>query len=520
MASRGTRLRLAPAASALVALFALWGPGSPAPAAAQQQMEVGTCRVLPGTRNAVGRTVGGARVVYLSRPRLACDGGIRINADSMVTFEATGFNQLIGNVFFEDQTRRLISENARYFDQVGRLEADGDVSLTDKGSGNVVEGQNLLYLREGYGRNQEELTVWGGRTHALLYPGAGDTEGAPADSARAERRPYDVTSNRIFLRGESYFQASGQVEVLRDSLTAFADTLRYDQERERLLLDVDALVDQDAYDLSGRQILIMLPGDTIRRVEARGEGHLLGDDLDLEAPFIRLGFSAGALDGLWASPMRPSQELEMTLGFRTLPAVLDSVDTRRPEARSADFHVVADSIEVKAPGEKLQELFAVGKARAVSSARDSLNTPDTPEVIRRDWMQGDTVVAFFDEAPATPESDSTTYVLRQLEARGAAASLYRLEPDSTASQADTAGVSPPGEPQPEEEQAAEPGEGTQVVRRGPEPAVHYVTADEIVIFFLDGQVDRMEVRGLKQGIHLDPTGRTRGVVAQGTGGVS
>jgi lipopolysaccharide export system protein LptA len=484
-------------------------------------MEVGTCRVLPGTRNAVGRTVGGARVIYLSRPRLACDGGIRIDADSMVTFEATGFNQLIGNVFFEDQTRRLISANARYFDQVGRLEADGDVSLTDKDSGNVVEGQNLLYLRAGYGRDQEELTVWGGRTHALLYPGS--QEEAP-DSAAPARRPYDVTANRIFLRGQAYVQASGEVEVLRDSLNAFADTLRYDQERERLLLDVDALVDQDAYDLSGNQILLVLPGDTIRQVEARGDGHLLGEELDLEAPFIRLGFTAGALNGLWASPLHPGQELEMTSGFRTLPAVLDSADTRRPEARSTDFHIVADSLEVDAPEEKLQELFAVGSARAVSTARDSLNTPETPEIIRRDWMEGDTVVAFFDEAESSG-SDSTTYVLRQLEARGTAASLYRMEPDSAAAEEaepDTvAGVTEEEPPGVDPEQAAEPEAGeeeTMVLTRGLEPAVHYVTAEVIVIFFLDGQVDRMEVRGLKQGIHLDPTGRTRGIVAQGDGG--
>ncbi|HSG50137.1 MAG TPA: hypothetical protein VLA43_20090, partial [Longimicrobiales bacterium] len=367
---------------------------APAPAGAQEQ-RVGTCRILPGTLRAVGRTVGGSRVTYVSRPRLACEGGVRINADSLVSFEATGFNQLFGSVFFEDETRRLISRNARYFDQVGRLEADGDVQLTDKASGNVVRGQNLLYLRAVRpSRPTEELTVWGGRAHALLYPGgSGDDPAVPA------REPYDVTADRIFLRGESYFQASGTVEVVRDSLNAYADTLRYDELGERLLLIQDARVDEDRFDLSGREILLHIPGDTIRRVEARGDGRLVGEELDLSAPYIRMRFTAGELDGLWAVPLRPGQELEMTLGLRTLPSELDPADRMRPEARSTDFHIVADSLEVDAPGEVLERLFAVGAARAVSSARDSLNTPETPELVRRDWIQGDTVVAFFGEAP-------------------------------------------------------------------------------------------------------------------------
>jgi len=510
-------------------------------------------------------------VTYVSRPRLACEGGIRINADSLVSFEATGFNQLFGSVFFEDETRSLVSRNARYFDQVGRLEADGDVELTDKGSGNVIRGQNLLYLRAVEPmRPVEELTVWGGRSQALLYPGAGreefppepagdtlaalardtlavlvqDTVAVPvpdtlagpvrdtlAAPAQPPRVPYDVTADRIFLRGESYFQASGTVEVVRDSLHAFADTLRYDQQAERLLLTADARVDQDRFDLSGREILIFLPGDTIRRVEARGNGHLVGEELDLEAPFIRMAFTGGQLDALWAVPLRPEQELDVTVGVRRLPAELDSADLARPEARSTDFHVVADSLEVDAPGEVIERLFAVGTARAVSSGRDSLNTPDTPELIRQDWIEGDTVVAFFGEAPRESEADSTRYVLERLEARGEAASLYRLEPDSARSEeAEEEGEpgaegAPPGEPPAEEppaqEEPAAPeeAEASAVIRPGREPAVHYVIAGEIVIVFRDGQVERMEVKGLKQGIHLDPTGRRTGVAAApGEGG--
>lgn len=520
----------------LLGLAAAMELPAPRPAAAQQEMRVGSCRVLPGTRRAVGRTVGNSRVVYMSRPRLACQGGVRINADSLVSFEATGFNQLFGSVFFEDADRRLVSRNARYFDQVGRLEAEGNVELTDKSSGNIVRGENLRYIRAiPPGRPEEQLTVWGGRSQALLFPGAARDTAAVADTAAVPegpapaRTPYDVTAERIFLRGESYFLATGTVEVQRDSLHAFADTLEFEELGERLLLTRDARVEQAEFDLSGREIMIHVPGDTIRAVEARGEAQLLGEDLDLDAPKIRMGFNSGQLEILWATPLRPGQEVEMAMGLRTLPEELDSLDLKRPEARSADFRIVADSVQVDAPGEVLERLAAVGAAQAVSTSRDSLNTPDTPELIRNDWIRGDTVLAFFDRVAGATEADSASYVLNRLEARGRAASLYRLESDSTApdpeasatdslaAPADTAAAAPPPvEGEPGAPGAAEAGDSP--IRRGREPAVHYVTAQEIIIVFLDGQVERMEVRGLEQGIHLDPNGRVRSRGATGGGG--
>ena len=585
----------------LVSSFA--GPGA-RPAEAQQR--VGTCRVLPGTERAVGRNQGGGRVVYLTRPRLACDSGVTIRADSMVIFEATGFNQLYGSVYFEDPSRRLRSRNARYFDQVGRLEASGAVELTDKESGNVVQGENLLYLRADtrFRRTVEELTVWGGRSHALLFPGTPSEEAAAVpgvrDSvrlgvsareaqARAEaqaatqpqdtgpREPYDVVADRIFIRGEELFRATGTVEVTRDSLNATADSLQYLQNRERLFLQGEAVLTQARFDLQGDEILLVLPGDTIRSVEARHGSRLVGEDFELDAPRIRLGLTGGALESLWATPFQPGDTLEGPTGPRVLGEELDSLDLVRPHARSSTFDMVADSLEVAAPGEVLERVFAAGRARAVSSGRDSLNTPETPELIRRDWIEGDTVVAFFrPEETAAPE-DSTRYVIQRLEARVLARSLYRLEPeqspppldstlvaagdsardsagDPTAAigreAADSLGMaapdSPPrvegtppdsldaagaardslqrsetgaavppdsvpapgGEPTGGAVETGAPGPVTETgISPDPHLAVHYVIADEIVIIFVDGEVERMEVKGLDQGLYLDPTPR-------------
>jgi hypothetical protein len=468
----------------------------------------------------------------------------------MVIFEASGFNQLFGSVYFEDNERRLRSREARYFDQVGRLEASGAVELTDKESGDVVEGENLLYLRADprLRRQVEELTVWGGRAHALLHPGSPSRDAPPPvgveDSVRlgvsarealargeapvvvdepeeeeAIRTPYDVTADRIFVRGEEAFQATGTVQVKRDSLDAAADSLQYQQAQERLFLQGNASLTQARFDLRGDEILLVLPGDTIRLVESRGAARLEGDDLELEAPMIRMGLSEGRLESLWATPFRPGQVLEEPNGTRVLPEELDSLALARPKARATDFDMVADSLEVLAPNEVLERLFATGRARAVSSGRDSLNTVSTPDVIRQDWIEGDTVVAFFKPATAAGPADSTRYSIERLEARVGARSLYRLEP------ADTEGGGNAGPPAPREAapdstlQLTPDPDSTGVDPRVPGPvtetgtspdprlAVHYVIADEIIIYFLGDEVERMEVKGLDQGLYLDPLGR-------------
>jgi hypothetical protein len=142
--------------------------------------------------------------------------------------------------------------------------------------------------------------------------------------------------------------------------------------------------------------------------------------------------------------------------------------------------------------------------------RDSLNTPDTPDLIRRDWIEGDTIVATFAPAPdsmaaATDEGralvlahpDSTrvspqrplpppqggenpageaeaSFVLERLSARGSARSLYRMEASDSTLAADG------------------------------RLAVHYVVGEEITIYLVEGEVERMEVRGQTQGTHLEP----------------
>ena len=167
-------------------------------------------------------------------------------------------------------------------------------------------------------------------------------------------------------------------------------------------------------------------------------------------------------------------------------------------------------IEVNGSG--VERVDAFGAARLVSLAGDSLNAPDTPEIVRRDWMEGDTIIALFAQVPAvdsaaSPPADSmpvpaaprdTVSVLpgdsvsvsdsadaneprlEQLDVIGNARALYRLPPADTTEAPDST--------------CAGPGRF----------AVHYVLGHTITISMRDGGVAGMEVTGQVAGEHLEP----------------
>lgn len=517
-----------------------------APSSASAQIE--NCEFLPGTQNWTSRTSGNSTITYVSRPRIRCNDGRYIEADSAVSFSATGYTELHGRVYFQDASQSLRAELARYYDQMRRLEADGQVELTDRESGNVLTGPRLIYLRPMPGRTMEELNMLGGRSTATLYPGS---EGE-ADAGAERPTPYEVVGDRLYVLGESIFQAFGNVEVVRDSLEATADTMLYDRDAGTIDFGGGSRVRQGAMDLTGDRVQMVLPGEVIQQIISTGEATLIGEDLDLDAHLIHLFFTDEALDRLVAvgeqralgqradsagAPVPPGRAGQPAAppGARavTPDAEGDSAAAADPaegraQARAEGLVMTADSLDVLAPGETLERVTAVGAARAVSTARDSLNAPDTPELVRSDWIEGDTVVAFLrpDDAPpaaAGPDGlrapDAAVgdppaergYVLERLIATANARSLYRMDPDDE----------PPAGAEVVEAPADEPAPDTLLVTPdslAPTPplrtmAVHYVEADEILIVFVDGVVDTMEVTGLRRGLYMEPqrrasTGRT------------
>ncbi|HSW30058.1 MAG TPA: hypothetical protein VLH75_11295 [Longimicrobiales bacterium] len=495
-----TRSRSAPgrlvAAALLVGVTLL----ASAPAVVAQ----GGCQFGAGTRDMNSVEIPGAgRVTYVGSPHFVCSDGVHIWADSAVAYSAQNMSLLLGSVRYLDRSRELRADEARYFSQAARIQAYGNVFVRDTVQGSEIENGDLIYLRKASFREQEQITVTTGpdgvRPRARLYmkpaaaapdstspapdsAAAGDTAAAglaparpttePADTAKV---PYLVVGDRLFLQGDQYFLASGNVEIQRDSLDARADTAEYDQIAARMLLKGSARLEGGTYTLWGRTINLAMPGGEVSSVRAVRDGILVGEDLRLEAPLLQLFLADGAMERLVATPL-PRDPASPPLTAE------DSSMVARPVAEAEDFRLTADSVEVLAPGEVLDRIFAAGSARGASSGRDSLNVPDLPELARTDWLEGDTIVATFskpEENPDLPPDTATDeYRLEELVARGSARSLYRMAPSDSASR---------------------PGVDA--------PAVHYVTGKAIRIVMAEGEVERMEVDGPTRGWHLEPDTR-------------
>ena len=222
MHSRALRLPMV----GLALLFA--GTG----AAGQQS----SCDLISSLRVVSNRT-NNARVSYVSAPRFECTDGTRIEADSSVTFEATSFTQLFGNVIFRDAKRELYADRAQYFSRVGRLQAQGSVRLINLEDGSLLTGEDLVLLQESDDRAEEDVTMREGRPHARLVPRVGPDStavqagpGVDQPENSVERVPYEVDADLIHLVGERLFQARGRAEVTHEALPASGDSLSCQQE--------------------------------------------------------------------------------------------------------------------------------------------------------------------------------------------------------------------------------------------------------------------------------------------------
>ena len=488
-------------------------------------------------------------VTYIGGAYFSCDGGVQIFADSAVAYQQRGMSELLGSVRYIEADRELRAARAQYFTNEGRLQAQGDVIVVDRTNGSSIRDGDLVYLLQTDFRDVSEMTVTigtdGVRPSAVLTPPVDtaqvDSLGVPVPVDATPPEPYAVDADRIYIRGSGYFAASGDVVIERDSLVAFADSAEYDDGAEGLNLVDNARVVGTAYELTGRVITMTNPGGEASEVRALREARLVGTDVLLTAARIVVLLNDGALDRLVATTLAPQGGEEP-----------DSVDLERPEALVEEFVLTADSLTVLAPAERVQRVVASGAARSVSSARDSLNTEVLPEVARKDWLEGDTVIIRFVGSPPLPpmggetaiiiapdsvgvgiDADSTTVDVTAAGSATAVADTATAAADVTgavvveATTADPADAMelPPSEPV-SADSAATDTDVEEIIARGrarslyrlppndstyragtDPPAVHYVMGQEIRIRLQDGGVEGMQVTGQTRGVHLEPLRR-------------
>lgn len=388
---------------------------------------------------------------------LRCDGGTTIRSDSAVNTSINNRLEFIGNVRYADTLRTLTSDYLQYLGQQRLIIANNNVVLTDLRNGSRLEGPFLSYYLETETRPEEILQMPQGRPRATLVRAAQDT-------ARSDTTVVDA--NMIEVIGQNRFVARGNVVVQRGEVDAKSDQLVYREQSNELTLTGEAQIESEQYTMVGDTIVAL--GDSASSefsdVEARLNAQLLSDELTVNGRIVHVFLAAGQVD--------------------SLSAVGDTAGGRiRAVASSPDFRLEADSIHAVAPGQVLEAVHAFGAAFGERITPDSLAT-DRPELIRNDWVRGDTIVAQFADAPPAEAAADTAGPQRVLErldasggANGLASSLYRMQ-----------------------EQGAEPGTY----------AVNYMVARHIVVMLADGEVTSVQAQDQVHGLYLRPPGSARG----------
>ena len=379
----------------------------------------------------------GVRNIYLSRDVvLRCpDRGIRIEADSLESYEGEGRVYLIGNVRYDEPRLHVDSDFMTYFQRDERVVANGNVRARLP-NGSTLRGPVAEYFRATPTiRPAARLQAFGRPTITLVQK---DSAGKPAP-------PTVVVGNNVTMVGDSLVYAGGQVTVTREDVIAKGDSMALDSEREITTLMRNPSIEgrrERPFRLAGDRIELTGADRELRRVLSFGKATATSEDLTLASDTIDLRVANDLLQR----------------------AVAWGVS--RAHATSATQSLVADSIDVDMPDQRVHEVHAV-RGAAASGQPDTVRfRADTV-----DWLRGDTIIARFDSV----RTDSSQARLRELHAVGSAKSYYHLAPADTA------------------------------MRR---PAINYVTGREIVIDFQNQQVSRVTVVDQAAGVYLEPSNDT------------
>jgi hypothetical protein len=372
-----------------------------------------------------------------------------MRADSVSWYEDAGILYLFGDVQYRDEGRSMNSERATYYQVEDRVECEGNVRLTDEAGRSKLSADSLDYYPLNANRASERM-VARSRPHLTFYA---DTVGSGAAA------PFEVDADVLYIHGDSAVAGVGSVVATRGDLEAFSDSMDLDLATGELwLLGESPRVEASEMLLQGDSILILMIGNQVREIQSWPDASALSDNLALEAPSLRL-----FVDG---------EEIARAVASAGDPARTGAVDLagRAPWARSVseEYSLVADSIDILRPGGRLEQVVAVGRARAntfhPSVAADSM--------LGDDWLEGDTITGYF-AALDTSLVRGQAPELERLAAASNARALYHI---------------------------VDAGQQTGTDH----PAVNYVIGNLVTLFLVNGEVQEAHVVGPSIGVYLEP----------------
>jgi lipopolysaccharide export system protein LptA len=372
-----------------------------------------------------------------------------LRADSVSWYQDRGIVYLFDDVQYRDESRSMTSERATYYEFEDRVECQGNVQLTDEAGRSKLSADSLEYYPLNENRTSERI-VARNRPHLTFYA---DTVGSGAEA------PFDVDADVLYIHGDSAVAGVGSVVATRGDLEAYSDSMDLNLATGELwLLGESPRVEASEMLLQGDSILVLMIGNQVREIQSWPDASALGENLALEAPSLRL-----FVDG---------DEIARAVAAAGDPTRTGAVDSagRAPWARSVseEYSLVADSIDILRPGGRLEQVVAIGRARAntfhPTAAQDSM--------LGDDWLEGDTITGYF-AAIDTSLARGQTPALERLVAASNARALYYIVD-------------------------AEQQMGTD------RPAVNYVIGKMVTLFLVDGEVHEARVVGPSTGVYLEP----------------
>jgi len=329
---------------------------------------------------------------------------------------------------------RLTSDRATYFTSEGRLIADGNVVITQLESGSTLTGSSVEYFR-----------AIGTVPSRMIAPNRPTARLVEKDSAGRPRPAVTIVANMFEDRADSILLAWGNVVITREEINGRADSSSFDKFTERARLVRSARISNtdttQAFVLTGDTIDMYNRNRQLERVLAKHTATATNEDLVVQAERIDMRLQ--------------EQKLHEAFAF----------GSGRARARTTQQNVEADSLRIRLPNQRVEEVRAIGNAIA-------LGIPDTLKIRSedRDMLRGDSVFALFDTTRAQGDT-STGAKVREISALGNATSLFQM-----------ASKEGPGSP----------------------PALNYVRGVRIYLTFDSGAIRDVRVDSGASGLYLEP----------------
>ncbi|HZI41980.1 MAG TPA: hypothetical protein VFD67_09765, partial [Gemmatimonadaceae bacterium] len=268
------------------------------------------------------------------------------------------------------------------------------------------------------------------------------------DTSGKEQPPIQVIANTIFMDGDSLIYGSGSVQITRPEVNATSDSAFINTGTEIMQLMRNPIVNGTRgrpFQLVGTNVDLFSKNRKLQRVISRARARATSQDLTLTSDTIDLRIRDDSLERAFAW------------------------GKSRAHAESSTQNMIADSLDVQMPAQRVREVHALRKAFAEGRPDSTLKADTT------NWLRGDTIVAYFDTLP--PADTTKGPAIRKLISKDSAEAYYHLAPQDTS------------------------------LHR---PAINYVRGRKITIDFdsVSAKVAQIAVDGQVGGVFLEPTADT------------